>query len=156
MLFINIDNVALLYLKLPNIMTEQLPISIQPSNDLITQFSKIKSVSNKLEAQFNFQTLTASWYGDEDNILLINMYLETSDFFDLEKAKDHLGEVSHFADDVFCTYQKELPQINCFIAITPAELLLLEQQKKLLPTYIQKKLHKVLNLIAAKLKLFPI
>ncbi len=137
-------------------MTEQLPISIQPSNDLITQFSKIKSVSNKLEAQFNFQTLTASWYGDEDNILLINLYLETSDFFDLEKSKVHQGEVSNFADDVFSVYHKELPQMDCFIAITPAELTLLEQQNKLLPIYIQKKLHKVLNLIAKKLKLFPI
>jgi hypothetical protein len=137
-------------------MTEQLPISIQPSNDLITQFSKIKSVCNKLEAQFNFQTLTASWYGDEDNILLINLYLETSDFFDLEKAKGHQGEINNFADDVFSVYHKELPQINCFIAITPAELILLKQQDKLLPIYIQKKLHKVLNLIAAKLKLFPI
>jgi len=137
-------------------MTEKLPISIQPSNDLIVKFPKIKSVSNKLEAQFNFQTLTADWYGDEDNILLINMYLETSDFFDLEKAKVHQGDISDFADDVFSVYQKEQPQIDCFIAITPAELSLLEQQEKLLPIYIHKKLHKVLNLIATKLKLFPI
>ena len=137
-------------------MTEQLPISIQASNDLITQFSKITSVSNKLEAQFNFQTLTANWYGDEDNILLINLYLETSDFLNLEKAKVHQGDVSYFADDVFSVYQQELPKIDCFIAITPAELTLLAQQEKLLPIYIQKKLHKVLNLIAAKLKLFPI
>jgi len=137
-------------------MTEKLPISIQPSNDLMTKFSKIKSVSNKLEAQFNFQTLTANWYGDEDNILLINMYLVMSDFFDLESVKVHQGEVSNFADDVFSVYQKELPQINCFIAITPAELILLEQQEKILPIYIQKKLHKVLNLIAEELKLFPI
>jgi len=137
-------------------MTEQLPISIQPSNDLIVKFTKIKSLSNKLEAQFNFQTLTAGWYGDEESILLINLYLENSDFFDLEKAKSHLGEVSHFADDVFSVYQKEQPKIDCFIAITPAELTLLGQQEKLLPSYIQAKLHKVLNLIANKLKLFPI
>jgi hypothetical protein len=137
-------------------MTEQLPISIQPSNDLMAKFSKIKSVSNKLEAQFNFQTLTANWYGDEDNILLINLYLETNEFFDVEVAKTHQGEMSHFADDVLSVYQKEKPQINCFIAITPAELILLEQQEKLLPNYIQAKLLKVLNLIADKLKLVPI
>jgi hypothetical protein len=137
-------------------MTEQLPISIQPSNDLMTKFNRIKSVTNKLEAQFNFQTLTASWYGDEKNILLINLYLETSNFFDLEKEKEHKGDVDYFADDVFSVYQQEQPQINCFIAITPAELTLLEQQEKLLPSYIQTKLHKVLNLIAKKLTLFPI
>jgi len=137
-------------------MTEQLPISIQPSCDLVDKFNKIKAVSNKLEAQFNFQTLTANWYGDEENILLINLYLETADFYEREIAKSHQGEIFNFADDVFSVFQKEQPQINCYIAITPAELTLLEQQEKLLPNYIQAKLHKVLNLIAQKLKLFPI
>ena len=137
-------------------MTEQLPISIQPSNDLSAKFNKIKSVTNKLEAQFNFQTLTASWYGDEDNIFLINLYLETIDVFNTEKSKSHEGNISLFSDDVFSVYQKEKPQINCFIAITPAELTLLEQQEKLLPKYLHAKLHKVLNLIAGELKLFPI
>ena len=137
-------------------MTEQLPISIQPSNDLIDKFQKIKSVTNKLEAQFNFQTLTASWYGDEENSLLINLYLETIDFFDSEKSKSHQGKIKFFSDDVFSVYQKEQPKINCFIAITPAELSLLEQQDKLLPKYLHAKLHKVLNLIAGELKLFPI
>jgi hypothetical protein len=137
-------------------MTEQLPISIQPSNDLSTKFNKIKSVTNKLEAQFNFQTLTASWYGDEDNIFLINLYLETIDVFNTEKSKSHEGNISLFSDDVFSVYQKEKPQINCFIAITPGELVLLEQQEKLLPNYLNAKLHKVLNLIAGELKLFPI
>lgn len=137
-------------------MTEQLPISIQPSNDLTAKFNKIKSVANKLEAQFNFQTLTASWYGDEDNILLINLYLETIDVFNTERSKSHQGNVSLFSDDVFSVYQKEKPQIDCFIAITPAELVLLEQQDKLLPKYLHAKLHKVLNLIARELKLFPI
>jgi hypothetical protein len=137
-------------------MTEQLPISIQPSNDLSTKFNKIKSVTNKLEAQFNFQTLTASWYGDEDNIFLINLYLETIDVFNTEKSKSHEGNISLFSDDVFSVYQKEKPQINCFIAITPGELILLEQQEKLLPKYLNAKVHKVLNLIAGELKLFPI
>ena len=137
-------------------MTEQLPISIQPSNDLSAKFNKIKSVTNKLEAQFNFQTLTANWYGDEDNILLINLYLETIEVFNTEKSKSHEGNISLFSDDVFSVYQKEKPQINCFIAITPAELILLEQQEKLLPKYLHAKLHKVLNIIAGELKLFPI
>ncbi|NQZ88230.1 MAG: hypothetical protein HRU38_03170 [Saccharospirillaceae bacterium] len=137
-------------------MTEQLPISIQPSNDLTAKFNKIKSVTNKLEAQFNFQTLTASWYGDEENILLINLYLETIEVFNTERSKSHQGNISLFSDDVFSVYQKEQPQINCFIAITPAELVLLEQQEKLLAKYLHAKLHKVLNLIAGELKLLPI
>lgn len=134
-------------------MTEQLPIAIMPSNDLLEKFTQIKSVCNKLEAQFNFQTLTANWYGDENNILLINLYLETQQVVDAEITKAHLGEISYFADDVFSVYQKEPQQVKCFIAITPAELILLAQEKKLLPSYIQVKLHKVLNLIANKLTL---
>ncbi|TWX57688.1 hypothetical protein [Colwellia hornerae] len=137
-------------------MTEQLPISIMPSNDLIETFNQIKSVCNKLEAQFNFQTLTANWYGDENNILLINLYLETQQFVDEEITKAHQGEISYFADDVFSVYQKERQQITCFIAVTPTELTLLQQERKLLPSYIQAKLQKVLNLIADKLTLFPI
>jgi hypothetical protein len=134
-------------------MTEQLPIAIMPGNDLLEKFTQIKSVCNKLEAQFNFQTLTANWYGDENNILLINLYLETQQFVDEEITKAHQEEISYFADDVFSVYQKEHQQVKCFIAITPAELILLAQEKKLLPRYIQVKLHKVLNLIATELTL---
>ncbi|MBA6251076.1 hypothetical protein [Colwellia sp. MB3u-55] len=134
-------------------MTEQLPIAIMPGNDLLEKFTQIKSVCNKLEAQFNFQTLTANWYGDENNILLINLYLETQQFVDEEITKAHQEEISYFSDDVFSVYQKEHQQVKCFIAITPAELILLAQEKKLLPRYIQVKLHKVLNLIATKLTL---
>ncbi|MBA6262468.1 MAG: hypothetical protein ACI9N3_001040 [Colwellia sp.] len=137
-------------------MTEKLPIAIMPSNDLMAKFKQIKSVSNKLEAQFNFQTLTANWYGDENNILLINLYLETNEVFQCEIKKDHQGDINQYADDVFSVYQKETPKINCFIAITPAELILLEQQNKLLPRYIEAKLHKIINLIAKQLTLFPI
>lgn len=137
-------------------MTEQLPISIEPCNDLIAKFHKIKSVANKLEAQFNFQTLTAGWYGDEENVLSIKLYLTTQDKFAFEKEGKHQGEVNDFADDVFSVYQEQQRQINCFIAITAAELTLLEQQEKLLANYIKTKLHKVLNLVAQKLQLFPI
>jgi hypothetical protein len=137
-------------------MTEKLPIAIMPSNDLMAKFKQIKSVSNKLESQFNFQTLTANWYSDENNILLINLYLETNEVFEREIKKDHQGDINQYADDVFSVYQKETPKINCFIAITPAELILLEQQNKLLPRYIEAKLHKVINLIAKQLTLFPI
>ena len=41
-----------------NIMTEQLPISIRVSDDLIAEISNIVAISNKLEAQLNFHTMT--------------------------------------------------------------------------------------------------
>ena len=68
-------------------MTVSLPISIHVCENLIEQFSKIMSVCNKLEAQLNFQTMTANWYGDEDNILLVRLCLETPQSFFLSQQK---------------------------------------------------------------------
>lgn len=129
-------------------MTEQLPITIQ-SNDLLKRFfTGINSIINKLEAQFNFQTLAADWYGDEGNILSIKLLLLTLDDFSFEKEQLDNIEITHFADDVFSTHNKAHNQIDCFIAITVSELDLLTKNQKLLPGYLQTKVRKVLNLIA--------
>ncbi|MEW6981884.1 hypothetical protein AAD001_04445 [Colwelliaceae bacterium 6471] len=137
-------------------MTEELPIVIRPHNELIDRYTKIKSVCNKLEAQFNFQTLTAGWYGDEDNILSIHLYLETPEGFDHQRTQTHQGTLHTFADDVFNYFNESDLHITCIIAITDAELNLLSEQEKILASYIQAKLLKVLNLIAKQQKLFPL
>ena len=139
-------------------MTEQLPIAIKPNIELIEKFAQIKSVTNKLEAQFNFQTMTAGWYGDEENILFINLFIETPDdfLFQQQQQQDQVGEKTEFADDVMSYFDKEQNQIDCFISLTNAEQQLLMQQKKLLSAFIQAKLQKVLNLIAVQQKLMPI
>jgi len=142
-------------------MTEQLPISINIHDDLVDKFPKIKSVINKLEAQFNFHTLTANWYGDEENILLIQLLLETPMSFKLKQAElaelslDEV-ELSHFSDDVTCRFNDREQQLLCHIAITESELALLDQQHKLLVGFLQAKLHKVLNLIAKQQSLASI
>lgn len=137
-------------------MTEQLPITIKASVELLEQFIKIPSILNKLEAQFNFQTLTAGWYGDEDNILSISLYLETPESFYFQKTQKMLGQLYNFADDVFIYHDGSKNQICCFIAFTETELQLLIEQEKLLPSFVQTKIHKVLNLIAQKLMLVAI
>jgi len=137
-------------------MTEKLPISIQPSNELMDKFVKIRSVSNKLEAQFNFQTLTAGWYGNEDDILSINLMVDTAEDFLLQKIHNHQGNITEFADDVFSFYDVNNNQTICFVAITQAEQKLLTEQTKILPGFIQAKLQKVLNLIAVQHELLPI
>jgi hypothetical protein len=129
-----------------NKMTEQLPITISLCDQLVEKFSKIKSLSNKLEAQFNFQTLTAGWYGDEDNMLSIGLVLQSPEVFAWQQKQQHGGKLHQFADDVL-SYHNER-QISCFIAITDSELNLLQQRPKLLNGYIQTKIHKVLGLIA--------
>lgn len=142
-------------------MTEQLPITINIDNDLVDKFPKIKSVINKLEAQFNFHTLTANWYGDEEHILLIQLALETPVSFSQHQEELKLLEleklnVSHFSDDVICRVNYIEQQLLCNIAITESELALLDQQPKLLAGYLQAKLRKVLNLIAEQQSLASI
>lgn len=142
-------------------MIETLPITIRINDDLLETFSKIKSLTNKLEAQFNFQTLTANWYGDEDDILVIQLCLETPTNFEqykqgLDKLLDREVVISHFSDDVVCCFNEGEQQLLCTIAMTTSELDLLILQPKLLAGYIQAKLHKVLNLIAQQQSLTSI
>jgi len=134
-------------------MIETLPITINLVKDLNEQFSKLTSICNKLEAQFNFQTLTANWYGNEENILTIQLFLEVPlSFIQHQKELDKLSlsefEVSHFSDDVISCFNQDEHHLLCHIAITHSELTLLELKPKILSGFLQAKLHKVLNLIA--------
>ena len=131
-----------------DIMTEQLPISIQVSDDLVAQINNIAAICNKLEAQLNFHTMTANWYGEEENVLLINFYLECCDEFGNSNAfEESEVEKDFLADDVFILSSSN-QLLNCYVAITESELSLLQQTPKLLSGYLGKKLTKVLNLIA--------
>ena len=135
-------------------MTEQLPISIRACDDLKQQYIKIASVCNKLEAQFNFQTMTANWYGDEDNILSLQLALETPQSLLEQQELLQTIDIQTHSDDVFSYYRKNQGQtLMCHIAITTTESALLEQQSKLLAGLLTVKLHKVLNLIAGQLNL---
>ena len=134
-------------------MTEQLPITINVHSELVNKFPKIKSAINKLEAQFNFQTLTANWYGDEENILTIQLSLETPLSFkkfqeEVQMLSPDKVAISHFSDDVISCLNQGEQQLLCHIAITESELELLKEQPKILTGFIQAKLGKVLNLIA--------
>ena len=149
-------------------MTEQVPISIHVCCDLTKQFVNINSIINKLAAQFNFQAMTANWYGDEDNIIFIQLLLETPQRFTIQKENANQKEnkqqqskqVKSFeihSDDVFSFIDdKEPQQLICVIAITEFEQNLLDQQAKLLGGLLQIKLQKVLNIIAEQLTLKPI
>lgn len=131
-----------------DIMTEQLPISIQVSDDLVAQINNIAAICNKLEAQLNFHTMTANWYGEEENILLINFNLVGSDEFDSSNdSAEKMIKKDFLADDVFILSSTN-KLLDCHVAITASELSLLQQKPKLLSGYLGKKLTKVLNLIA--------
>lgn len=147
-------------------MTEQLPITITVHSALSETFNKIVGTCNKLEAQFNFHALRANWYGDEDNIVFIQLALENADSYvghkaslSLMAAKNNANgsgndvEIKHFSDDVMYCYHAANLQLLCHIAITDSEYELLQSQAKLLPGLLEKKFHKVLNLIAEQLAL---
>jgi hypothetical protein len=136
-------------------MTEPLPISIYACDDLMQKFVKIASVCNKLEAQFNFQTMTANWYGDEDNVLFVRLCLETPLSFTLNKKSQSQHDLNCYSDDVYSYFEssENKQSLMSHIAITETELTMLNQQNKLLAGLLQIKLQKVLNLIAKQLKL---
>ena len=136
-------------------MTEQLPISINACDHLVHQFSKIKSACNKLEAQFNFQTMAANWYCDEDNILFVQLCIEAPENFALHKETESHQQMYEYSDDAFSYVEKSANKRNliCHIAITETELNMLDKQKKFLSGLLNIKLKKVLNLIAKQLML---
>lgn len=136
-------------------MNNILPITIKLEESLNKSFNKLSAITNRLEAQFNFQTLTAGWYGDEENIIGIQLLLESSSSFrQISVQHKNLSTrdilVSKFSDDVISYFNKIEQQIFCHIAITEKETQLFNQQPKILVNLIEKKLHKVLTLIARK------
>ena len=137
-------------------MAEPLPITIKISRDIAKGLKKSISLANKLEAQFNFQALTANWFGDEDKITFITLHVETEGSLLWHTQQNHSGDVHRFADDVVGYFDNNNFCIECYIAFTSSELNLLQQQEKLLPAFLQVKLQKVLNLIAANMEFHPL
>ena len=75
-----------------------------------------------------------------------------------QKNQQHVppsATVQHYSDDAFSYFAQDAKSqvLMCYIAITDSEIILLEQQKKLLEGLLKLKLQKVLNLIAKQLKL---
>ena len=134
---------------------EPLPISIVANDELKTRYQQLASHCNKLEAQLNFQTMTAGWYGDEDKVYQIRLLIETLDDLDSHLAQHQQeNEVSQqqvlhqLADDVACFDKKSQWQMDVIIALTDSEQALLASNEKLVFPLIQKKLTKVMNLVA--------
>ncbi|MGJ8693454.1 MAG: hypothetical protein ACSHW0_13340 [Thalassotalea sp.] len=133
---------------------EQLPINIKASQEIIALFPKAASVCNKLEALFNFHTMTAGWYGDEEQVLTLTLTLTIpntfADYLAEQQAKKQPLVI--YSDDVF-TMNNSLPNssilnTDIIIAITTTEQELIDKHKKILSALIEKKLKKVLNKFA--------
>lgn len=136
-------------------MIEKLPISIDVCDELVQLFVKIPSVTNKLEAQFNFQTMTANWYHDEHDIWFVHVRIETPKTFMSQMSLQADQILKQYSDDAFSHYDQSTQEqiLVCYIAITETELIMLHQQHNLLTGLLNIKIQKVLNLIAKQLKL---
>ncbi|GLX79869.1 hypothetical protein tinsulaeT_32090 [Thalassotalea insulae] len=135
----------------------ELPLSIEVTSELLAAQQTLTGLSNKLEALFNFRTMTAGWYGDEDCILRIRLSLETQQTLTLARADvTELQELTELSDDVFVVFDSNNLDISANIALTDKELVLIEQTAQLLQPLLDKKIVKTLNFIAEQQKLFPI
>ena len=136
-------------------MNDILPITIQLEKSINEYFPKLSAITNRLEAQFNFHTLIAGWYGDEEHTLAIKLLLKsplsyTNMLCKLPELSKQSILVNKFSDDVVSCFSQMDRQIICYVAITEKEIQLLDKQPKILMNFTETKLHKVLNLIAAQ------
>lgn len=140
-------------------MTEQLPIRLKANDELRAQFAKIHSQVNKLEAQLNFHALTANWFGDEEAILSIELFIESALSFN-DKAQALQSEsssaITFLSDDVFYLTALDSEPLQYYVALTDKEAGLMQEKPPLVAGLLQMKLTKVLNEIAAKHALTPI
>lgn len=140
-------------------MTEQLPITLKANDELRAQFAKIHSQVNKLEAQLNFHALTANWFGDEESIVFIELFIESNSTFKAKsEALEQQGQaaVTFLSDDVFYLTRLTSEPLQYYIALTEKETELMLAKPKLVASLLQVKLTKVLNEIATKLSLSTI
>ena len=133
-------------------MADLLPINFHVSDELKSIFPKLPSVCNKQAALFNFHTMTAGWYGEEEKALALNIALLTTEYFVIHFNNVINSKQKHvtYSDDVFTENETEQRQLNVFIAITLAEQSLLITHPHLLFSLLKKKVRKLLNLIAKK------
>ncbi|WP_448566707.1 hypothetical protein [Thalassotalea ganghwensis] len=136
-------------------MFEPLPITIVANDALKTRYQHLASHCNKLEAQLNFQTMTAGWYGDEDKIYQIRLLIETVDDlanylhqFQQDQNNANKQNLHQLADDVLCFDNQQQLHMDVVIALTDSEHALLTSNEKLVLPLMQKKLTKVMNLVA--------
>ena len=137
-------------------MTEELPIAIFVTSKLTQEFKKLSYITNKLEAQLNFQTMTAGWYGDEKNILYTTLHLLTPGEFSGQLSQFNKKNIQHHADDVFSMFNADENKLDCFIALTDKELEIIRQKEKIIAALIPSKLTKVLNILAEQQQLHQI
>lgn len=107
----------------------------------------------RLEAEVNFQTMLAGWYGDEDKLPAIEIAFTSGTGFESFLSEQSTMVVNQLADDVFYRFNPDKKQATGFVCFTESELSLIEQHAKLLPGIAKAKLVKLIFAIAESLEL---
>ena len=154
-LFIYLLRHDLLYLKL---MTTplSLPISMNVSPHLNVQFVKLTSILSKLEAQFNFRTMTAGWYGDEEAIHTFSIHILTPSEYSVEYKTHVVDQLTSHADDAFSCFNGAQNGTHCFLSITENEQILFSEHPAIISKLIEKKVEKLLNSLSSQYSLSTI
>lgn len=142
--------------NLIDIETEKLPVSVFANDELKAWFKNISQVMARLEAEVNFQTMLAGWFGNEELLPQMEVcFTSATGFVSFQQEDTHL-ESKQLADDVFYRFDTDKKRATGFIHFTESELSLIEQHQKLLPGIAKAKLVKLLRDIGQTLNLPPV
>ena len=134
-----------------------LPITLTISDEIAGLCPPIAQAKARLLAELNLATLSALWYADESRILSLHCSLLDEQEFSLrqqQQAQEHQRTL--YAKDVVCDYASHIHEAKLRIAVTPAELSLIQSAPNVVNAYLRTKLFKVLNLIARDQQLPPL
>jgi len=139
--------------NLIDIETEKLPVVVFANDELKAWFKNINQVMARLEAEVNFQTMLAGWFGNEELLPQVEICFTSVTGFESFQQEDTRLACKQLADDVFYRFDSDKKQATGFIYFTESELSLLEQHQKLLPSMTKAKLIKLLRDIGQTLNL---
>lgn len=134
-----------------------LPITLTISDEIAGLCPPIAQAKARLLAELNLATLSALWYADESRILTLHFTLLNEQEFTLyqqQQASEYQRTL--FAKDVMCDYASHAYEARLKVAVTPAELSLIQGAPNVVNAYLRTKLFKVLNLIARDQQLPPL
>lgn len=136
---------------------EALPVQISAHENVLAMYPVLKKALHQIEAHINFKTLAAAWYENEDDIIDIDCNFLTPDHFNTlhQSEREQTGYIN-IADDVFYLFDQNSQKLYCHIQITPAEGSLFITQPKVIKPLLEKKIIKILNVIAKEHALFPL
>lgn len=135
-------------------VNESLPISLMVESTTRNLLPKIDAIASKLEAKLNFVAMTAGWFGDPEDEIHWHFDINCRSVEQVEL--NFSNEVEQLADDVIISFDSKANRYNCFMQLTANEIDLSLAKAAVLPVLLDKKITKILNVVAERHQLTPI